>query len=95
MSKYLGIFALTYHVPVQQTLITNIQQMTGCLISERIYCQQVETTIIKCFVDQIMDERFVMHHSSYMVGWFRRYYGIMSRGNSFTHHPHVVSDIQQ
>ena len=34
-------------------------------------CQQVEATILVCFVDQIMDERFVMHHSSYMVGCFR------------------------
>ena len=48
-----------------------------------------------CFVDQIMDERFVMHHSGYMVRCFRRYYGIRSRGNSLTHHQQVVADIQQ
>ena len=34
-------------------------------------CQQVEATLIICFVDQIMDKRFVMHYSSYIVGCFR------------------------
>ena len=42
-----------------------------------------------------MDELFVTHNSSYMVGYFRKYYGLRSGGKSFTYHEQVVADIQQ
>ena len=61
---------------------------------ERACCLDVEATIIVCFID-LMGERSAMHNSSYMVGYFRRYYLyiIWSRGKSFTHPQQVVAEV--
>ena len=60
------------------TVFTPIQQSIDCIISET-RSLLVETTVNVHFSDQMMDERSVRHHRSYMVGCFRSYYEIRSR----------------
>ena len=102
MGKYLGcivyeLFALTYHVPVQQYYRFSLIYSRGEAQCWRggACCLPVETTILICSGDQKLDERFFVHRSSYVVGCFRRHYGNQSRGSFFTYHHQVMTDTQQ